>query len=708
MNWDKKPIIAEEVNKISEMFGINKILASILCRRQIIDSEEICFFLEDDFRFLHNPFLFKDMDKAVDRIKSAIDKNEKIFVFGDRDTDGITATTLIVESLKEYGANISWGVPIGDDAYGLSKGIIDKNILSGINLIITVDCGISNYNEVKQAKGNGIDTIIIDHHHSQSIVPEAIAIINPQMEDSGYPFTGLSGCGVASKLMVALHFSETEYYNKTYCLLNIRPLNEAYLIEIVKVKNLSQIDSMNENIVPDMLPFNKCRTAAFLEDSEIIVLNKESQKKQLANIFKDSPDINLTDIAPEVNNHIPQLADKNLLMLKSISRLAKYRKKVLSEVDILKNLFISLIIKKEDLLGDILLNKLDLVALSTLADIMPLVNENRILVKKGISAINNTKRKPLRELILSKGLFGKTICSQDIVWQLTPVINASGRMGEPDKAVELLLSDNDDEIAELLDYILNLNKKRKKLVDKIWESTLRKARQSFEKTNEKFVFVSGVFIHRGITGILAARLYKMYDTPALVIAILNNKAVGSLRSPKNVNIKEFLTNFEDLLSNYGGHDFAAGFTVSLDNLQAFEDRFYKITDKIELCINKEPPPVIVDAEVPTSYLKPEIFEIVEQFEPYGERNPPLVFLTKGLKVLSCDLIGKKKLVHLKMLLDSGDYKWPAILWNGIDKLGTDFDVGDKVDVLYKLNKNYFNNQETIQIMVIDIVRSKEG
>ncbi len=706
MNWEKKPIISEEVITISETYGIDKILASILCRRKITEPEDICFYLEDDFRFLHNPFLFKDMVSAVDRIKYAIEHKEKIFVFGDRDADGITSTSLIVESLNEYGADTSWGVPIGDDAYGLTNTIIDRNVESGIKLIITVDCGISNHKEIKQAKNHGIDTIIIDHHHSQESLPEATAIINPQMEDSGYPFTGLSGCGVALKLLFALNFSNSEYYNKTFCLLNIKPLNDAYLIETIKIKNLGQIDRINENIIPDMLSYNKCKTAEFIGSNEIIVLNKELQEKQLSNIFKDEIDINLTDIASVVKEYIPQLADKNLLMLKSMSKIAKYKKAPLCEVDILSNLFVSIILKKENLLGSNFLDKLDFVALSTLADIMPLINENRILVKQGLFALNNTKRTALRELILAKGLFGKTIYSQDIIWQLTPVINASGRMGEPHKAVELLLSKDDDEIAELLKYLLSLNNKRRKLVDKIWESTLRKARQSYEKTSEKFVFVSGRFIHRGITGILASRLIKMYKTPALVIAVLNNKAVGSLRSPKTVNIKEFLAKFSDLLSNYGGHDFAAGFTVSLDKLPAFEERFFKIADKIDLDAEQKLPAISVDAEVPTSFLEPSLFKIVEMFEPYGERNPPLVFLTKGLKVLSCDLMGKTKLVHLKMLFDSGKYKWPAILWNGVDKLGTEFDVGDTVDVLYKLNKNCYNNQETIQIMVIDMARSK--
>lgn len=704
MNWDKKPIITEEVNKISKEYGINKILASILCRRDITESGDICFFLEDDLRFLHSPFLFKDMQKAVDRIRVAINKNEKIFVFGDRDTDGITAITLIVESLKKYGADISWSVPIGDDAYGLSDEIIINKIESGVKLIITVDCGISNFYEIRTAKENSIDTIIIDHHHSHDTIPEAYAIINPRMKDSGYPFNGLSGCGATHKLVSALHFSETSYYNKIFCLLNIRPLNEAYLIETVKVKNLCRLEKLNENIIPNMLDFRNSKTYQFVKDSEIIVFNAANQKKQLDSIFTGIPEIKLTDIIPEVKEYIPSLSEKNLLMLKSISRIAKYKNSILSEVDILNNLFVSLIIKKENLLGDNFLNNLDLVALSTLADIMPLVNENRILVKKGIEIINNTKRKALKELILSKGLFGKSIYSQDIIWQLTPVINASGRMGEPDKAVELFLTDNDDKRGELLDYILNLNKKRRKLVDKIWESTLRKARQSFEKTNEKFIFVSGRFIHRGITGILASRLIKLYKTPALVIAVLKNKAVGSLRSPKTVNIKEFLNDFSDMLVNFGGHDFAAGFTVNLDKLTEFEERFYEVVINISEKA-KEPEPVIVDAELPLPYLEPKIFEIVELFEPYGEKNPPLIFLTKGLKIINCDLIGKSKLIHLKMLFDSGNYKWPAVFWNSADRIGNDFNVGDKVDVLYKLNKNRFNGQETIQMIIVDIKRS---
>jgi single-stranded-DNA-specific exonuclease len=429
------------------------------------------------------------------------------------------------------------------------------------------------------------------------------------------------------------------------------------------------------------------------------------KKKQLNKVFKGELKLSFLDIKPIVQEKLPHLADKNLLMIKELHKIARYRKKQLTEVDVLADLFNSLIVKIDEEWKKKVSKKMDLVALATLADIMPLKNENRIIVSMGLDTINSTKRKGLKEMILKKGLFNKTISSTDVVWQIIPVLNASGRMGEPDKALKLLLSQDMDDVNKLLDYVLDLNKKRKHLVDSIWNNTLRTAKESLNKTENRLIYVFSKKITRGITGILASRLMNTFKLPAIVIALLENIGFGSIRSPQTLNIKDFLKMFHDILLDYGGHDFAGGFSISLKELGKFENKLCLLSQAIEYGA-QQAKTIEIDAEIPPAYLTPDLIKIVDLFEPYGEENPPLLFLTRGLKILDSDLFGKKGPVHLKLLLDSGKYKWPAVFWNSYDKWGKEFHKNDKIDLIYKLSRKMLFNQQTIQMIVIDIKKHK--
>ena len=223
--WNKKEVSKEVVKSIHQQYGCDLLTASIFARRGITSGEDIFYFQEDDCRFLHNPFLLNAMEDAVDRILAAKEEGEKVLIFGDRDVDGITSTTLLYDYLSSLGIDVSWRLPSGDDAYGLSiKAIEDFNKEYG-TLIITVDCGISNNEEIDFANSLGIDVIVVDHHNPPEILPNATVIVNPKIEDSGYPFVDISGCAVAFKVVSALRFSQTEFYKQEICLLNARPLH---------------------------------------------------------------------------------------------------------------------------------------------------------------------------------------------------------------------------------------------------------------------------------------------------------------------------------------------------------------------------------------------------------------------------------------------------------------------------------------------------
>lgn len=700
MVWNKKDISSDTIREISGRFGIDLLPASIFTRRGITDYDRIKFYLEDDLQYLHSPFNFDEMEDIVDRIKLAASEGERVKIFGDRDVDGITSTVLLYNELKSMGIEAEWCLPEGDAPYGLTIEAVDEFAAADGSLLITVDCGISNYNEIQHANDIGIETIVIDHHNSPENLPPAYGIINPKMEDSCYPFMHLAGCGVVSKVIWALRFSRLELYNQEFCMLNIRPGNESYILEAVKVKNLVSGDRISETLVPGMVDLSNSRLLDFLQ-LQIIVYDAEPQKKMLQRIFGNNTDIHLVDAAPEIWKVFPSLKGKSLLNMRDGSRMIKYSAKSPGEVDVFLNLFSTFITKKEKSLSDDFVKELDLVALGTIADLMPLDDENRIIVKRGMQQLVKTERPGLRNLLASKNLLTKTLSTTDIGWQITPVINATGRMGVPSKAVELLLSTEPEEINRLTEEVSSLNRQRKKLGEDAWAKIMPQAKRSYQDLEAKIVLVADKSLNRGITGIMASRLANFFGVPAIAVSIMDDKAVGSVRSAMRVNVKEFIEGAADLFIDFGGHDFAAGFSMELKNFGEFTARIEQLAPKLKGADTEEAS-INIDAELPPNYLNPELIKTVEMFEPYGENNPPLVFLSRGVTIESMELMGKSEQKHLRMLFAAGKYKWPAVYWNSADRANRDFSRGDKVDIVFRLGRNYFMNKESLQLTILDL------
>jgi single-stranded-DNA-specific exonuclease len=250
MQWKKSPVSPKEVRNLHERYNVSLLSAAILARRGISGRNDVKFFLENDLSFLHNPFLFDDMETVVDRIQSALDEKEKIRVFGDRDVDGITSTALLVSELSSMGADVSYKLPEGDEPYGMTIAGVDQAMEDGVTLIITVDCGISNFDEIAHASECGIDTLVLDHHLSDDKLPAAMAIIDPKVQGSGYPFEHLAACGVVSKVIWALRFAQTPFYHENCILLHAQPGNGTVLIQAVRLENLMEIDRVREEINP--------------------------------------------------------------------------------------------------------------------------------------------------------------------------------------------------------------------------------------------------------------------------------------------------------------------------------------------------------------------------------------------------------------------------------------------------------------------------
>ncbi|MBU0937087.1 MAG: single-stranded-DNA-specific exonuclease RecJ [Spirochaetes bacterium] len=701
MRWHKRDVSAAHIRELADRHKLDLLTAAILARRGHLAADSLLFFLEDDMRFLRNPFMFKDMEDAVDRILLAVDEEEKVLIFGDRDADGVTSTTLLYEALSTLGLEVSWRLPSEDEKYGLSLKAIDEHAAVFGSLIITVDCGISNHKEVEYARSLGIDVIILDHHVLQSEeAPAALAVINPKLPDSGYPFRDLSGCGVAYKLAWALRFAKSGLYKQQVALLNVRPLNDAYLIEAVRLSNLVEVGRISETVVPGMLDLSQTRLVPFLQDRQIMVWDGEVQKRLLVKALGKGAEVNFYDVQPEVARVIPQAAGASLLRLTELSKVSRYAGREHSELDTFISLFTSFALRKANCYCEEDADTLQLVALSTIADIMPLLDENRILVRQGLAALNRKPRRGLLELMQRQNLLGKPMSSGEVSWQLTPIINAAGRMGDPGVAVQLFLEEDAVKRGALADRLLGMNTERRSLGVDNWEAIFPEACELAEASGQKYVIIASERISRGITGIIASRLADTFKAPSVAATFMpDNTVVGSIRSARNYNVKSLLEHCAELFIDFGGHDAAAGFSMPKENWPRFVEQAGRFLSEAEMEEYEET--IEIDAELPHEYMKPELTELSARLEPYGEAHQALVFMARNVPVVQTEIVGKTGKSHLKFVLNFGAFRWPALWWNAAERINRDFRQDEPLDIVFQVKKNVWNGVETPQLMVLD-------
>ncbi|MFA7119178.1 MAG: single-stranded-DNA-specific exonuclease RecJ [Sphaerochaetaceae bacterium] len=709
MFWKKSQVPPLEVRRLHEQFGLDLLCASILTRRGVSDRKQVKFFIENELTFLHNPFLFEDMEVVVDRINEAVEEKQKIRVFGDRDVDGITSTTLIVQELQFMGADVSYRLPEGDEPYGMTLCGVEEAKKDGVTLIITVDCGISSFQEIARAGEYGIDTLVFDHHISDDNLPPAMAIINPKVPGNGYPFPHLAACGVVAKVIWALRFSHTNFYHENCILLHSLPGNDTVIIQAMKIENLMEVDRVIEEINPGVVDISQSKAAQFLSCGlPILVIDSQMELKQLVNAFGRKVDISLVDMRSEMETVLPMIKGKSLFSLSTISHSSRYTDHGRDELETLYSLFNAYCLKKYPSLDSEYENILDLVSIGTVADLMPMVDENRILVKRGLKVVESGRRKALLPLLSLQKLIGKPLTTQDLSWQLAPIINAAGRMGQPALAVDMLLCEDPVQSEKLAVQLLGLNKQRQKLGEEAWDRLLPMAKDSFEKSGSKLVMVEDPQLSRGITGLMANRLLKQFNVPAMVLATVDDTRVSaSIRSPQSFNCRDFLALFSDLFLDYGGHACAGGFSMDREKLPILEKRLVEEIDQMD-CQQEEQESVEIDCSLPEKYLTPDIIKEVEFFEPYGEQNPPIVFLIEKAHIDDVQIMNNSKGgdQHVKLTLTYGAYKWPALYWFAAGKVGREFSKDDTVDVAFRLSRNYFRLQSSLQLTVVDLHQSQ--
>jgi len=709
MKWDKKEISPDLVKEISAKYNCDLLTASILVRRGVCTGDAIRYFLEDDLLSLRNPFAMDGMEDAVERILAAKEEGEKILVFGDSDVDGITGTAILAGYLESIGIDVSWRIPTGDDPYGLSIEAVEDFSAKDGTLIITVDCGISRFQEIKKANELSIDVIVTDHHEPQEELPAALVIINPKLKNSSYPFRDLAGCVVAFKLVCALRFAQkSELYGQQICLLNTRPANEAWIVEVVKMRNLLVTKTLIEVIMPGKISINDTRLPAFLEGQHILCWDAPLQKQIFSKLFGKGIEIGLMDIAPQIGKKIPQTAEQSLLRLKELSKIAKYSDKELNEIDVLVNLFSSyaLLCAKNPTDTECENADLQLAALGTIADIMPLLDENRIIVRRGIDGIKKKPRAGLYQLLQKFELTGKSE-TKDITWKLCPAINAARRMGSAEIAANLFFEKDFKKREQLASELVKMNENRKELEEETWDMLETMAYKSFEEFKEKLVLVYNEKINKGVTGLMAQKGVRIFNVPSIAVSINEEYCTGSIRSARGYNIHLLFEQCTDLFIDAGGHKAAGGFSMAAKNWETFLERLKQIAITIELEDEKAEEQIQIDAELPHEFISPEILKLIDTFEPYGNNNEQLTFMARKLTIREINLIGKPESKHLKLILDTGKYKWPALYWQSADRyFNKEFDVNDKVDIAFNITRDTFKGNETPQIMIIDLKKSE--
>jgi len=564
-----KILQADEQKQIplQQALNISPVICQILVQRSIETFDESKKFFRPQWEMLHDPWLMKDMEKAVLRILKAFDTNEKILVFGDYDVDGTTSVACMLQFLqKNYSPDkVEFYIPHRyKEGYGVSKSGIDFAKQQGYTLIIALDCGIKSTDLIQYARELAIDFIVCDHHMPDILLPPAIAILNPKQNDCPYPFKELCGCGVGFKLITAL-----------------------------------------------------------------------SERLQLP--------------AGEIFEYV------------------------------------------------------DLVATAIAADIVSMTGENRILAYFGLKKANENPNYGIRALKQLSGL-QKEIHISNLVFMIAPRVNAAGRMDDARKAVQMFVSKTFEEALVYAEMLHEDNSYRKEADQSITEEALYLIGNNAELVNRKSTVVFQSHWHKGVVGIVASRLIDRYYRPTIVLTRSGDYAAGSARSVAGFNVYEAIHQCKDLLIGYGGHFYAAGMTLELNKVEAFQLKFEEIVSATitpELMI----PELIIDAEIKFSDLKQSFYNIICQMEPFGPENLRPVFVVRNVVDSGYSKIVKEK--HIKFSLRQDNVIFSGIGFCLADKFHL-LHLQKPVDVVFTLDENEWNNQCHLQMKVIDLRLSECG
>lgn len=555
--WKLNHISAEKSRILSSEYDLPPLVSDVLVGRGLDTPQAVEDFFSADSDFF-DPFSILDMDRAAERILQALERDEKIAVYGDYDCDGVTATAILYQYFVSIGANAVYYIPERDgEGYGLNAAAVQSLSEQGVGLIVTVDNGISAVAEVNLVKRLGMDIVITDHHQPGDTLPDAAAVVDPHRKDCGSPYRYLCGAGVALKLVAAL------------------------------------------------------------EDGNM-------------------------DSAVEYFG--------------------------------------------------------DLAAIGTIGDVVPLTGENRKLVKRGLQMLQNTENMGLNSLLQLAGLEDKTLTAENVAFGIVPRINAAGRMGSARLAMELLLCESEEEAADLAQKINDLNKQRQQQEIFIMEDIERLLSEHPEKLKERVLVLAGENWHHGVIGIVSAKISERFSKPNLLISVDGKEATGSARSFGEFSLFKALTSCSSLLTKYGGHKQAAGFSLPTENIEGFSREINRYAREY---FDEMPRyTYVIDRTLTAEEMTVENIEQLELLQPFGAENQSPVFLVKQLKVSAITPLSDNK--HIKITFETEHKKSFQGLYFGMSTDRFCFEIGNTVDLVASVGINEYNGRKSVSVKIKDI------
>ncbi len=570
-NWR----VAEEDNpaarQLASELNLNPLIARVLSARKIKDPTQARLFLSPNLKDLHNPFLMKDMKTGVERLLSALNRREKIIIYGDYDADGITSVAILYDFLRAITDRVGYYIPDRtEEGYGLNVRAIDSIKSQGISLIITVDCGISDREQIAHASCLGIDTIVLDHHEVADELPKAVALINPKQADCLFPFKHLAAVGIVFNFLIALRgcLREQGFWNG-----------------------------------------------------------------------------------------------------KNYPNLRTY---------------------------------LDIVALGTIADVVPLIDENRLFTRIGLELINTGGRTGIKALKEICALENQVIDTMRASFALIPRINAAGRLAGAGRAVELLLAPGIEEARSLAKELDTYNRKRQALEKSIFEEIAAKLTDIAEHKDLYALILASPDWHPGVMGIVASRLVDRFNRPAILISLKDGLGRGSGRSLNDFNIYQGLKKCDNHLLSYGGHCYAAGISIREEDIGDFAVKLNEIA-KAHFDSRDLAPQTLIDSSCRLQDLEEDFLAQLDRLAPFGASNPEPVFLTRGVSISSKTVVGNK---HLKMKI-AGDGINCSSIWFNKGSFSQEIQ-GNRFDIVFTPQLNYWNGSADLQLKMKDMANLDPG
>lgn len=725
--WKELTIDNEFENYLNEIekynLGIPEKILKILYNRGINSKDKIIKFFNKEIKFLYPPFFFKNINEIIKKIKKYIDENKKIAIYGDSDIDGVLSSYILKEVLKILGSDAYIFLPDDEDLYGLSIKKINQIKENNVELIITVDNGISSVEEIEYAKNIGIDVIVTDHHNPPKKLPDCL-ILNPKVNNI-VNLEILSGCGVVFKLIEALLFSTTKVYNNNYLLLDFKGFNyrikdkkKLFLTSIIcEVSNLKITKKYNFNIElnEEDLKYLNLKDEDFIDiNNKVIKFGDIVNLNYFLNFIKEKLEKNFEIICfnknlenfllsfnitnEKINENKIKFIDNLFIKANKLEleTLKIFENNYLFEEDKLYFNFFVALRENYPKIERYLEKYVPYVAIATIADIMPLIDENRTITSLGINLLNKKNIEIFNYLIEEIENLSYPIDSDDINWKISPIFNSPGRFGKGEILVELFLNKNKEKIKETLETLKNYNLKRTTKIEELVNKY-----KNIKLPIDNIIFVEINDTENGLSGLIASRLANIFNKPVIVTIINKNRISGSFRTMEYLNGYEFINKFELYFENYGGHYSACGFTIKHELYDKFKEDLKKEINLIQINYKVEN---YFDIVVSFDEFDENFLNWYNELEPFGEKFTKPIFLSYPVEVESIKYFGRNNSSALLKLVQENLF-FEGIFFN-LKDFYQELKKENIKGIIYQIQKNKNNfseNKNQFMLKIIDLI-----